>query len=82
MDGPRVTGYFELTAEGGTVDYTVSLPPDPGAYGDPTVSSPSGTLTAGSDVVEAIKITDSKIATKTSFDLTVNPGNIQISVTW
>ena len=82
MDGYHVTGYFELTAEGGTVDYTVSLPADPATYGDPTVSSPSGTLTVGENVVEAIKITDWSIATKTSFDLTVSPGDIQISVTW
>lgn len=82
MDGPRVTGYFFITAEGGKVDYTISLPPDPATYGDPAVSPASGTLAAGQSQEEEVRITDSAVATEVSFDLTVNPGDIQVSVDW
>jgi RNA polymerase sigma factor (sigma-70 family) len=82
MDGPRVTGHFEITAEGGTVDYTITLPTDPARYGDPVVSPPSGTLTAGQSVTEAVKITDSSAATEYSFDVVIDPGNITVSITW
>ena len=44
MDGPRVTGEFQITAEGGTVDYSMTLPKNPATYGDPVVTPASGKL--------------------------------------
>ena len=82
MDGPRVTGRFQITAEGGSVDYSITLPADPAEYGDPVVSPSSGTLAAGQSVTESVKITDSSVATKYSFDVVVDPGGITVSVTW
>ena len=82
MDGPRVTGYFQITAEGGTVDYSITLPADPAQYGDPTVLPSSGTLEAGKSVTEAVKITDSSVATEYAFDIVVDPGDITVSITW
>ena len=54
-------------------------------YGDPTVSSTStsNTLTDGQTATIAVKVTDPSIATeRSSFDLTVNPGDIQVQVLW
>lgn len=82
MDGPRVTGSFQITAEGGTVDYSITLPADPAEYGDPVVSPASGALAAGQSVTEAVKIADSSVATKYSFDVVIDPGNITVSITW
>jgi hypothetical protein len=47
MDGPRIIGHFQITAEGGTVDYSIALPADPAEYGHPVISPASGTLVAG-----------------------------------
>ena len=82
MDGPRVTGAFAITAEGGTVNYTVALPANPDTYGDPSVSPASGTLTNGQNVVVYIRITNWTTNSISPFTLTVNPGNIQVTVYW
>jgi hypothetical protein len=82
MDGPRVLGSFWITAEGGTVDYTVSLPPDPAMYGNPTVSPESGVLANGATVTEDVEIGAWNSDSLTTFVLTVNPGDISVTVNW
>jgi hypothetical protein len=33
-------------------------------------------------VTEAVKITDSSVATKYAFDVVIDPGDITVSITW
>jgi RNA polymerase sigma factor (sigma-70 family) len=81
LSGRRI-GAFAITAEGGTVDYTITLPSPASTYGDPLLSSMSGTLTNGQTVQVSVQIEDAESATAYTFDLTVNPGDIQVQVTW
>jgi RNA polymerase sigma factor (sigma-70 family) len=81
LSGRRV-GAFAITAEGGTVNYTITLPSPASTYGDPLLSSMSGTLTNGQTVQVSVQIEDAEAATAFTFDLTVNPGDIQVQVTW
>jgi hypothetical protein len=78
----RWIGTFVLTAGGGTVDFTITLPSDPTDYGDPTVSPASGTLAAGKSEEVEVHIMEPWTATHTSLDLIVDPGDIQVSVIW
>jgi RNA polymerase sigma factor (sigma-70 family) len=80
----RHIGAFSITAEGGTVNYTVTLPSPASTYGDPVVSftPTSTTLTDGQTGTVAVKINDPQTATKYTFDLTVDPGDIQVQVSW
>ena len=78
----RWIGDFTITAEGGTVNYTVSLPSNPSVYGSPTLLSPTGTLTNGQSATVQVHVTDPSAATQSIFYLTVNPGNIQVEVVW
>jgi RNA polymerase sigma factor (sigma-70 family) len=81
LSGRRI-GAFAITAEGGTVNYTITLPSPASTYGDPLLSSMSGTLTNGQTVQVSVQIEDPGTATTNTFDLTVNPGDIQVQVTW
>jgi RNA polymerase sigma factor (sigma-70 family) len=81
LSGRRI-GAFAITAEGGTVDYTITLPSPASTYGDPLLSSMSGTLANGQTVQVSVQIEDAESATTNTFDLTVDPGDIQVQVTW
>ena len=78
----RRVGAFGITAEGGTVNYTITLPSPASMYGDPLLSTMSGTLTDGQSVQVGVRIEDAESATTFTFALTVNPGDIQVQVTW
>jgi RNA polymerase sigma factor (sigma-70 family) len=81
----RWIGSFTITAKGGTITYTITLPTPADTYGDPTVSATptSNTLTDGQSATITVKVKDPSIATeRSSFDLTVDPGDIQVQVLW
>jgi RNA polymerase sigma factor (sigma-70 family) len=66
------TGMFTITAVGGPVSYSVSVP-----SGDGTVSPLTGTLDAGQDQI--ITVTGSSTASL-EYIVTVNPGGYQVTI--
>jgi hypothetical protein len=78
------SGTFYITAEGGTVDYTLVLPPDPSSYGSPSVSPTSGAITKGNTAsIEVVLSAEGRLrATTNTFTLTVDPGDIQVKIMW
>jgi hypothetical protein len=78
----RWIGSFTITAKGGTVTYTITLPSPATTYGDPAVSSTSATLTNGQTATVSVQDKDPAVATEHTYDLTVDPGDIQVQVEW
>ena len=82
--GREWTGTFGITAEGGTVDYTLTLPPDPTSYGSPSVTPTSGQIAKGATAqIEVVLSAAGRFsATTNTFTLTVDPGDIQVKIMW
>ena len=78
------SGTFGITAESGTVTYTLILPPDPSSYGSPSVGPTSGKLADGATVnIEVVLTSAGRFsATTNTFTLTVDPGDIQVQIRW
>jgi RNA polymerase sigma factor (sigma-70 family) len=74
--GGPYTGSFTITAEGGSVSYSIT---DPAPTGDLLLSQSSGTLAAGQTVTITVSVASSAgLAQET--DLTVAPGPLTIQV--
>ena len=82
--GREWTGAFGITAEGGTVNYTLTLPPDPTSYGSPSVTPTSGQIAKGATAqIEVVLSAAGRFsATTNTFTLTVDPGDIQVKIMW
>ena len=82
--GREWVGDFGITAEGGTVNYALTLPPEPTNYGSPSVSPTSGTLAKGDTAsIEVVLSSAGRFSANTNtFTLTVDPGDIQVQISW
>src|SRR5262249_41557784 len=76
LSGPPYTGSFTITAQGGSVSYSIA---DPAPAGDLAISPSAGTLSAGQSVTVSVTVvTDAGLASET--DLAVNPGGLLVAV--
>jgi len=71
---PLLGASFTITANGGPVTWSISIPPS--LIGAISVSQASGTLQAGQSAAIAISTTLTSIESQ----LTVNPGNEQVAI--
>ena len=76
LSGTPYTGSFTITAQGGTVSYSID---NPAPAGDLAVSPSAGSLAAGQSVTVSVTvISDVGLASET--DLTVSPGGLTVAV--
>jgi RNA polymerase sigma factor (sigma-70 family) len=76
LSGTPSTGSFTITAQGGTVSYSIG---NPAPAGDLAVSPSAGTLAAGQSVTVSVTVISATgLASET--DLTVNPGGLLVAV--
>jgi len=76
LSGTPSTGSFTITAQGGTVSYSID---DPAPAGDLAISPSAGTLSAGQSVTVSVTVSSATgLASET--DLTVNPGGLLVAV--
>ena len=76
LSGTPYTGSFTITAQGGSVSYSIA---DPAPAGDLAISPSAGTLSAGQSVTVSVTVvTDAGLASET--DLAVNPGGLLVAV--
>jgi len=76
LSGTPYTGSFTITAQGGSVSYSIA---NPAPAGDLAISPSAGTLSAGQSVTVSVTVvSDAGLASET--DLAVNPGGLLVAV--